>query len=814
MIKLRGVNKYFNKGKKNEIHVINDTTLDLGTKGLVALLGPSGSGKTTMLNAIGGLDRVNKGDIFVDGVKITGRSASKIDEIRNLNIGYIFQDYKLVDSMTVYENVAIALRMIGIKDEAEIKKRIDYVLETLNIYRYRNRTADMLSGGERQRVGIARAIAKNPKIIIADEPTGNLDSANTIEIMNIIKAISRDRLVVLVTHEVELAKFYASRVIELKDGKVIKDYENETDDNLDYRIDNKFYLKDFEKQESVAQDSVRVNFYGNADDSLDIDVVIKNGNIYIKTKNDGRVEVVDSSSAIEFVDDNYREIDKTLYEEYSFDFDKVVDSSIKEKYSSIVGFFPSLLQGFKKIANYHIIKKLLLIGFVLAGIFITYSFSSIYASYDVKDKDFIQGNRDYLKVEIPSITVEKYQEYEQLPEIKHVFPGSSVINMNFKLDFYYQSSYQEEFISGALTDIGDISEEDLVMGRMPENDHEVVLDKLAIDTMLKRGTAKQVGITKVEQMLDRPLCVPNMKDFTIVGITDKVEPVIYASPSVFTDILYNSIPEEDGDVTSSSDSSFVSSKNIFNYQSFDKAYTLKKGRLPENDYEIIVPQSMSEGMALNKEIDDKINGHKLKVVGYYESPEKTEAYLTNQNTIKYAIIENASGFEVAPADKEAALAALQERNLNVRWTYETDREAYVSQKSDMTRSTVILGIIMLVISLIEILLMTRSSFLSRIKEIGIFRAIGVKKTDIYKMFLGEIFAITTVSSLVGVIIMSYILHHLCKIEYLTTMFAINPVVFFGAIIMLYVFNSIVGLIPVFTTMRKTPAAILARHDVD
>lgn len=813
MIKLRGVNKYFNKGKKNEIHVINDTTLDLGTKGLVALLGPSGSGKTTMLNAIGGLDRVNKGDIFVDGTKITGRSASKIDEIRNLNIGYIFQDYKLVDSMTVYENVAIALRMIGIKDEAEIKKRIDYVLETLNIYRYRNRTADMLSGGERQRVGIARAIAKNPKIIIADEPTGNLDSANTIEIMNIIKAISRDRLVVLVTHEVELAKFYASRVIELKDGKVVNDYENETDDNLDYRIDNKFYLRDFEKQESISQDSVKLNFYGNEEDSLDIDVVIKNGNIYIKTKNDRRVEVVDSNSAIEFVDDNYREMDKTLYEEYSFDFDKVVDSTIKEKYSSIVGFFPSLLQGFKKIANYHVIRKLLLIGFVLAGIFVTYAFSSIYASLDVKDKDFIQSNREYLKAEIPSVTVEKYLEYEQMPQIKHVFPGSSVVNMKFKMNFYYQSSYEEEIISGALTDIADISEGDLILGRMPENDHEVVIDKLSIDRMLSRGTAKQLGITKAEQMLDKPLNVSNMKDFKIVGITDKVQPVIYASPSVFTDILYNSASGEETDMSMAEVPG--SSKNIFNYQSFDKEYTLKKGRLPENDYEIIVPQSMSEIMPLNKETDAKVNGHKLKVVGYYESPEKTESYLANQNTIKYAVIADASGFEVAPAaDKEAALEALRAQNLNVRWTYETDRETYVSDKSDMTRSTVILGFIMLVISLIEILLMTRSSFLSRIKEIGIYRAIGVKKTDIYKMFLGEIFAITTVSSLAGVIIMSYILHHLCKIEFLTSMFAINPVVFFGAIIVLYVFNSIVGLIPVFSTMRKTPAAILARHDVD
>ena len=163
---------------------------------------------------------------------------------------------------------------------------------------------------------------------------------------------------------------------------------------------------------------------------------------------------------------------------------------------------------------------------------------------------------------------------------------------------------------------------------------------------------------------------------------------------------------------------------------------------------------------------------------------------------------------------ETLAALIEEKNLSAQSSYEKARQEYVEGKMDMVRSTIILGAIMLAISLIEVLLMTRSSFLSRIKEIGIFRAIGVKKTDIYKMFLGEIFAITTMSSLVGILLMSYALYKLSKVSYLSTMFAMNPVVFFGAIIIVYVFNSIVGLIPVFNTMRKTPAAILARHDVD
>lgn len=811
MIKLRGVNKYFNKGKRNEIHVINDTTLNLGTKGLVALLGPSGCGKTTMLNAIGGLDKVNGGDIFVDGVKITGRSTSKVDEIRNLNIGYIFQDYKLVDNMTVYENVAMVLRMIGIRDEEEIRKRIEYILQTLGIYRYRNRMADMLSGGERQRVGIARAIAKNPKIIIADEPTGNLDSANTIEIMNIIKAISRNRLVVLVTHEVELARFYASRIIELKDGKVEADYENKTDDNLDYRLDNKFYLRDFEKQESLRDGDVSVNFYGGADDDLNIDIVIKNGNIYIKSKEDRRIEVIDSNSAIEFVDDHYKEIDKSLYEEYDFDFDKVVDSEIKEKYSSIIGFLPSLARGFKKIVNYPLIKKLLFAGFLLAGVFITYSLSSIYASLDVKDEDFISSNKDYLTVEIPKISTEKYLEYENMDSVAYMFPKSANINMKFKMDFYYQTSYAQSVMTGSLTDKNTIGESDLISGRLPENPQEIAVDKLTLTRLLNQPTLKQVGISDIQQMLGKKLSMDSMKDFEIVGITDKNQPLIYADPSMFIPMIYNSADQETYDDTADGDKT---AKIIYDYQTYDAEYTVKKGRLPENDYETIVPLSMSEQMPLNKEIDVKVNDRKLKVVGYYESPENVQSYLVNQNTIKYLMIAEAGGFSVAPADRDSAVEALRSQNINVRGSYDAERETYLSDRSDNTKSTIILGIIMLAISLIEILLMTRSSFLSRIKEIGIYRAIGVKKTDIYKMFLGEIVAITTVSSVVGIGIMSYILYKLCRISYLASMFALNPAVILGAVAIVYVFNSLVGLIPVFSTMRKTPAAILARHDVD
>ena len=267
MLEIKNLNKYFNRHRKNQIYVINNTSIVLRDNGLVALLGNSGSGKTTLLNTIGGLDKASSGSIYINGQKITSRFSYKVDKIRNLNIGYIFQDYKLIDDLSVYDNVSIVLKMMGIKDKKEIDTRVLYVLDKVGMLRYKKRPASMLSGGEKQRVGIARAIVKNPDIILADEPTGNLDSRNSLEVMNIIKAISRDRQVILVTHERELAKFYADRIIEIKDGTITNDYKNEHNDTLDYEVDNRFYLKDLEHL-TEKNDNYEINIYRNSPQKL------------------------------------------------------------------------------------------------------------------------------------------------------------------------------------------------------------------------------------------------------------------------------------------------------------------------------------------------------------------------------------------------------------------------------------------------------------------------------------------------------------------------------------------------------------------
>ena len=169
MIKARNLNKYFFKNKKNEIHVINNVSLDLPEKGLIALFGPSGGGKTTLLNVIAGLDK-SKGELSYNGVDYSNYKMHKWDLMRTHDIGYIFQNYLLVEELSVYDNIRMTLEMVGIKDKEQIDKRIAYVLKSVGLEKFERRRAGQLSGGQQQRIAIARALAKNPKVIIADEP--------------------------------------------------------------------------------------------------------------------------------------------------------------------------------------------------------------------------------------------------------------------------------------------------------------------------------------------------------------------------------------------------------------------------------------------------------------------------------------------------------------------------------------------------------------------------------------------------------------------------------------------------------------------
>lgn len=820
MVRLEHVNKFFNRRKKNEIHVINDTTLQMESKGLVALLGPSGCGKTTLLNVIGGLDKVGSGNVYINGQKLTGRRAGKVDQIRNLNVGYIFQNYNLVDSMTVFDNVAIALKMVGVKDKKEIEEKVNYVLEKVGMYRYRNRYADMLSGGERQRVGIARAIVKNPAIVIADEPTGNLDSKNTLEVMNIIKAISEDKLVILVTHEEQLAEFYASRIIRILDGKVISDEINDHADNLDYRIENKIYLKDIPDHKRLKTDLYNLDFYNENGGTLDLDIVIRNGNIYIRTNNENdRLEIVDENSSIELVDDHYRKLSREDSMENSFDPQRLAVSGVR-KYHSILNPWTMIKRGFKTVFNYNILKKILLLGFLISAIFITYSISNIFGVLNITDDEFVQEDKSYLTIIGKKIDVDTYLKYEADPDYDYVMPGDSDISMSMPYEDYLQTSTSSASLSGSLSDYKKLSVSDLAYGELPKNAGEIVVDRMVLKSVIRDQESKAAGFGTVESFLGQKVTVPEMPDMKIVGISDLGSPCIYTDQSIFINLIANAQSADEiqegnhdtGEVSGGSGEG--ASGAIVDYNLKASSVSLAKGNWPTGDYEVLVNEKNKDDMAIGKTIAQKVNGKKLKVSGYYKDANDSDFMLVNSNTVKYNVIRGKANITVCPKDKKAVLRQLNDEKINVKDTYGQSEKEYKKEKWASIFSTLILAGVILAISFIEIFLIIRASFLSRVKEVGVYRAIGVKKNDIYRMFAGEILAITTMASLPGFLLMAYILDKVSQISYFSKMFLIDPTVLGISLVLIYGFNLVFGLLPVFRTIRKTPAAILSRTDIN
>ena len=835
MLTLQNVEKYFYRHKSNEIHVINDTSLEFGEKGLVALLGPSGCGKTTLLNVIGGLDKVNKGKIYVNGKKITGRTSGRVDKIRNLNIGYIFQNYNLIDSMTVFDNVAMVLKMVGIKNKEEIKPKVEYALDLVGMYRYRKRYADMLSGGERQRVGIARAIVKNPSIIIADEPTGNLDSANTLEVMNIIKAISREKLVILVTHEENLANFYADRIIRLRDGKVISDEANENVEGLDYRIENRIYLKDIKEQKNFEDDDYSLHIYNESGEKIDLDIVISRGNLFIRSKDPrNRMEIVDEDSSIELVDDHYKAMTAEEAEAHRFHPEKL-QASKPLRNASILNIFTMLGSGFKTVGRYHIIKKILLLGFVISAMFITYSVSNIAGILTIPDKKFVEDDKSYLQVVRNNVSVDDYLMYEDDPSVEYALPGDGRIMMQMPYDEYWQTSYGSAQFSGSLSSSASLAEPDIIAGRLPENEYELVVDKLIVDRLKENySDISMAGYNTPEEILGRHLVLKNLPEFTIVGFTDKDSPCIYADPSMFINMLANNTGDMDyyydggfqqsdtfaaggamgddmyfGEEGEGGDTVDTALTNLVDHELVkDEIKLTKDSNYPVNDYEVLLSDSYSKTVKINKEIKTKVNGHKLKVVGFYTSDTVKDKFLVNNNMVKYNLIAANANVTVMPAsDKAETMAALEAYGVKVIDLYDQQRTEYRKSQLDIMKAFLLVGGIIIIISLIEIFLIMRASFLSRIKEVGTLRAIGVKKWDIYRMFAGEIIAITICASIPGWLMMGYLVYKLQDIICNTQTMLIS-------LALIFAFNLLFGLIPVFRTLIKRPAAILARTDVN
>ena len=221
MLQIQHISKQYRTGALVQL-ALNDVSLNLRDNEFISILGPSGSGKTTLLNIIGGLDRYDYGDLIINDISTKKYKAKDWDAYRNHVIGFVFQSYNLIPHQSILANVELALTIGGVSGK-ERRRRAKEALKEVGLEEHLHKKPNQLSGGQMQRVAIARALVNDPKILLADEPTGALDTETGIQVMEILKKVAEKRLVVMVTHNPELAEKYSSRIVKLLDGRIVDD---------------------------------------------------------------------------------------------------------------------------------------------------------------------------------------------------------------------------------------------------------------------------------------------------------------------------------------------------------------------------------------------------------------------------------------------------------------------------------------------------------------------------------------------------------------------------------------------------------------
>lgn len=888
MIKITNLNKYYNKGKTNEIHVINNTSLQLPEKGLISFLGTSGSGKTTLLNVIGGLDKAT-GTLVYDDLTLKNYNVGKIDKYRQENIGYVFQNYNLLPNETVYDNLVIALELMGIIDKKEVEKRIEYTLKAVGMYKFRKKQAYALSGGQQQRVSIARALLKNAKIIIADEPTGNLDTENTIEVMKILKKISKNTLVLLVTHNISIAKYYSDRIIELKDGNVIADYVNDTKSASLESNSNNVYLKDLNCQ-SATLPAGNVNLYHVEGEECDIDVkiVVRNGNYYIETNKP--IKLIENSN-LHLIDDHYKPVVHDEEEEANYDtswFSKP-KKGIKEFFTVFLKMFKESYLSLKKLGKK---GKLINLSFVLMGMLLSLGVVCLINFTYVDTSEFIYADNhyqlttdDHTFYQDPLINiVENYKE----GNISNVslYQPKSILFFGHRLTFQKGINVEYEIMVGSLEALGG---KKVLFGRIPNNSKEVVVDAFTAEKL----AANFGNRATMDQMVGKNVTLTmngGSVQVSIVGIIEGSQNAVFGNEEFYvnwccpaTDNKYNinkfRYYEYETDVNGEplyeiiEGTGFTGGPELevllpegSEYYGFDVVsllektqfkvvgvYRYKDGTINAGNDEYIInnksytqiqPSKLYQGICANKgdyylidgrdpetldecivstyliqyQIGDTVkvkDGNKYKeykVVGKYIGSMKGLSTLFIQTKESY-IFEHYKAEEICFSlngdpilTGNEVVRSLEQLNLlNKEENKETNMVLYE-----------LLFIVLVFICSVFVYLVTRSRTISLIYEVGVKRSIGASKGKILAGFFIDDFVITTLFSLVGYVVIFILYNFVAELVnyYLKTTFLIveNSYFILGVIIM-YLVNMIIGILPISSLLRKTPAEICAKYDI-
>ncbi len=824
MIKITGLNKFFNKNRSNEIHVINDSSIEFPKTGLVTIYGESGCGKTTLLNVLGGLDDFYSGTIEIDEVKIKKYKSKTIDKIRNEKIGFIFQNYLLLQQRTVFENLKIILDMYEISKE-EINERIDYVLQAVGMLKYKKKNVSELSGGQQQRVAIARALIKSPSLILADEPTGNLDEKNTIEVMNILKKISKNTLIILVSHEQNIVNSYSDYINEIKDGKIVNQKDVVNQDKYEYKDDQNIYLKEYEYK-NISNDSINIDLYNNENAKIDLKIVYKNNKFFITSSRD--VILLDNSSEIKLVDDYKKEIDTvSIVDENNFELNK-----LEYKKNPRLSFKDILKISKQNIKTLKARTISLSISLFIISILVLLTVHSLIVGGKVDFKTITKSHSEIYNITIQKGNVDVNYNMQKLgfkvfyedfvrnnPNIDIVVEDKS--SMKYTLNTFTQFAEEKYTFEGfSLLNTEQIPDKKLYCGRLPEKSREIVVEKWVLEKKLVDSTL--ANFMTVKSFVGEKVRIGSVNfDFTIVGIADNDEHAIYINKWHMFDIMTSWFSIQNISVGSLTELSKYIDTSSYDLSGKKCLWTSVRA-VPSYNNQIIVSDDGSATYDLHSVVDFKgapfdmivdeseyntllslilvRNYEQLNLLCNEEERKQVDEYLQ-------MIEAKFSSGEIKYNDtKEVKLLFSAESE------YDNLVKQHIENADKVVKSRLLITICIVVISICIVLFSMKSYAMKNIYDIGVYRAIGVRKSSVVLIYALETLIISLKTTLFGGILCYVVTNIIGSIPVLEGRFAISFELFIAIVVALILINILVGILPIMTYLRLTPFSILTKNE--
>ena len=857
MLKLVDIKKNYLSGE-NEVQALKGINLEFRKSEFVSILGQSGCGKTTLLNIIGGLDRYTSGDLIINGKSTKKFKDKDWDAYRNYSVGFVFQNYNLIPHQTVLSNVELALTLSGVDKKTRRLKAIK-ALEDVGLKDQIHKKPNQMSGGQMQRVAIARALVNDPDIILADEPTGALDTKTSIQIMEILKNISKNKLIIMVTHNPELAEKYSSRVIKILDGKI-------TDDTAP------FTKEDAEKEKNQAKSGkTSMNFFTALSLSLN-NLMTKKGRTFL-TSFAGSIGIIgialilSLSNGIQNYINRVEEETLTSYP-ITIQAESIDISSMMEAMMGISGENEEIEKEEGKVYSRNIMSDMVS------------TLSSKVKSNNLKEfKRYLENedkaiNENSNAIEyLYDITLNLYNP-DTSKDIVQVNPSKVMDKYGFTNN-QSQSPYAASFSS---TDVFEMlinnkslleSQNKLLAGRWAENYDEVVLmidqDGYISDyTLYSLGILDQNDLKKDYEKMQNGEEIPkkDTKSYTYEELLDlkfklvlntdyyQKENGIWIDKSKDSEYMKNIIEKAEyikvvGIIQSNSENSMGSnSSGIIGYLPALQEYVINK----INDTEIVKEQKENEEINIftgrkfeTQNANFDMNSLSKEEQAYYASlsseelakimtayAENAEAtYKGNLKTLGVVDLESPSGINIYPKafdSKDNISDAITDYNnkkqdegkeeetitySDIVGTMMKSVSNIVSVISDVLIAFVAIS---LVVSSIMIGIITYISVLERIKEIGILRAIGASKKDISRVFNAETFIIGIASGLLGIgvtLLLNIPINAIIKV--ITGISGVAALPIEGGIVLVVIsviLTVVAGLIPAKIAAKKDPVEAL------